>query len=120
MHAIYGDKAITYVYDKSGNLLARKIGPYPAAYVEASGTCHGYTPCYTTIQAAIDSCDSGATIMAKEGTYNEDLKLNVSKYIRFSGGWDSTFSAVSSQASADSLTVGGSGAGIEVDRLVLK
>jgi CSLREA domain-containing protein len=46
-------------------------------YAEASGNCGaGNTPCYTTIQAAIDALTSGGKVNLMGGTFNEDLDLS--------------------------------------------
>lgn len=40
-----------------------------ARYVAADGVCGGHTPCYATVQAAVDAASSGDTILVAEGTY---------------------------------------------------
>lgn len=55
--------------------------------------CAGrYSPCYGTIQEAIDNANSGATIKITAGDY-VDTPLSVvgSKTISLEGGWDSSF-----------------------------
>lgn len=47
---------------------------YPAypgadAYVSSSGDCHGQSPCYTTIQAAVDAHSGGDLIIVQPGVY---------------------------------------------------
>lgn len=44
-------------------------------YVNPDGTCGGNTPCYTTIQQAIDNSSAGDTIMVAAGTYTEQVKI---------------------------------------------
>ncbi len=46
----------------------------PAAttrYVAPGGNCSGATPCYTTIQAAVDAAQSGDIIKVAQGTYTD-------------------------------------------------
>ena len=40
-------------------------------YVAPDGTCGGATPCYTTIQAAVDAAGDGDTIKVAAGTYGD-------------------------------------------------
>ena len=54
-------------------------------------TCGDNTPCYPTIQEAIDAASSGATIKITQGSYGENLTLKSSKNLTLQGGWDSTF-----------------------------
>ncbi len=57
-------------------------------YVEPLGSCGGNSPCYSTIQAAIDAASSGKTIKIAEGSYDEALSLSSSKDLTLQGGWD--------------------------------
>ncbi len=74
-------------------------------YVTFSGSCGGKTPCYSTIQAAIDAASSRATIKIVEGTYSEDLNLNSDKELILSGGWNSTFSTQAGNSTISSLVI---------------
>jgi hypothetical protein len=47
-------------------------------YVNPDGVCGGNSPCYTTIQAAIDASISGDTIKVADATYNESVNINKS------------------------------------------
>ena len=74
-------------------------------YVEPSAFCGGRTPCYSTIQEAINTSGAKATIRIAEGRYLEDVTLNSAKDITLQGGWDASFTARSSSTTVDSLTV---------------
>ncbi len=64
------------------------------AYVnEDDDTCGGKTPCYTTIQEAIDTSSDGTLIRIVAGNYEEDITLNASKTLTLKGGYDSAFTA---------------------------
>jgi hypothetical protein len=47
-------------------------------YVNPDGVCGGNSPCYTTIQAAIDDSTSGDTIKVADGFYDESVNINKS------------------------------------------
>ena len=54
-------------------------------------TCDGNSPCYTSIQDAINAASSGAVLRLAQGTYNETCILSKSKSLTLQGGWDATF-----------------------------
>lgn len=87
-------------------------------YVEPSGSCGSYTPCYSTIQAAIDAADSGTTVKIAQGTYNEDLNISRSVDLVLQGGWNATFTAQSSSTTIGSMTI--SKGSVTVDKLVVQ
>ncbi|MBC8176592.1 MAG: hypothetical protein H8E19_04230 [Deltaproteobacteria bacterium] len=74
-------------------------------YVEPSGSCGGNTPCYLTIQEAIDAAGSRATIKIAEGRYYEDLTLSSPKVLTLQGGWDTAFTTRTSNTTVDSLSI---------------
>jgi len=80
-------------------LLARLAGWSPSAtvlYVHPTGNCGGKTPCYTTIQAAINAAADGAQIRAAQGGYSERFTLNAAKSLTLQGGWNTAFDAQTS------------------------
>ena len=54
-------------------------------------TCGGNNPCYSTIQDAIDSAGTGALIKVGAGKYEASIKLDASKQLTLSGGWNDGF-----------------------------
>ena len=88
-------------------------------YVSSDGTCGGNTPCYITIQEAIDAAD-GSVIKILQGTYDEDIIIDQPYSLTLSGGWDSTFTTQSSNTVFNSLTINGTSGTVEVDNIVLQ
>jgi len=76
---------------------AYEFQPVSYTYVDKNDeTCGGKTPCYTSIQQAINSSNSRATLLATGGDYEEDVTLNASKVQTLKGGYDSTFTTQTS------------------------
>ena len=75
------------------------------SYVDPSGSCGGNTPCYTTIQAAVNAASTGTTIKIVQGDYNENVLLSTSKQVTLSGGWNTSYTTQSSNSSANSIGV---------------
>ena len=79
----------------SGNVDALPLHAYSAVTIlyvnKDQATCGGKTPCYTSIQQAINVASSGATIKVAQGTYNESFIRNESKNLTIEGGWNSSF-----------------------------
>ena len=92
--------------------------PKPLLYVESTGFCGGNTPCYSTIQAAIDAASFGAIIAIAEERYSENLNLNLAKEITLSGGWNFGFSTQSSNTVINSLTI--TSGTVEIENMVLQ
>lgn len=103
----------------SGEGLFRLAIPGNVLYVDKDdNTCGAKTPCYSTIQEAIDAASSRAIIRIAQGTYVEDLVLNASKYLTLSGGWDALFTTQSSTTTANSMTI--SDGSVTVDKVVIQ
>ncbi|MEW6249230.1 MAG: HYR domain-containing protein [Planctomycetota bacterium] len=65
-------------------LVALAAGVHAAdLYVNPDGNCGGQTPCFTTIQAAIDAASAGDTIHVAAATYEQALVIN--KAVRLLG-----------------------------------
>jgi len=84
-----------YSKDASANLSVGAEQTFTAftLYVNTDGSCGGKTPCYTSIQAAINAAYTGADIRITQGTYAESITLNTSKSLTLQGGWNSAFSS---------------------------
>ena len=89
-------------------------------YVDPAGSCGGDTPCYTTIQAAIDAASSGSVIKVMAGTYAENLDLNSSNNYELQGGWNSTYTSQTSTSSVSSMTFGSNCGTVTVGYLVVQ
>jgi len=64
----------------------------PASYVNKDdATCGGKSPCYTSIQAAIDAASTDSDIRIAQGIYNGAIDLTTSKSLTLQGGWNSSF-----------------------------
>ena len=57
-------------------------------YVSEDGTCGGETPCYRTIQEAIDAACTGSVIKISKGTYPDPITRKADKSLTLQGGWD--------------------------------
>ena len=89
-------------------------------YVESTGSCGGNVPCYTTIQEAIDDVISAATIKIAQGTYDEDIVMDRTHNLTFSGGWDSTFTNQLSDTFINSLNIDGLSGAVETDNIIIQ
>ena len=65
--------------------------PITVRYVEPLGECGGLTPCYSTIQAAIDNAVTGSAILVKQGIYAESLSLGTNKTLLIKGGYNDAY-----------------------------
>ena len=76
-----------------------------AVYVEPSGSCGGNSPCYASIQDAMNSAASGDTIKISQDATAQVLNLNTAKNIMLQGGWDPSFTARTSYTNITSLII---------------
>lgn len=60
-------------------------------YVGNNGDCGSKTPCYDSIQNAIDNVATDSIILVKQGTYTESLRLETAKIILIQGGYNSAY-----------------------------
>ena len=81
------------------------VGTTINIYVDPSGSCGGNTPCYSTIQAAVNAASTGTTIKILQGRYYENVSCNTSKQVTLSGGWNSSYTSQSSSSSVSSLGI---------------
>jgi polygalacturonase len=100
-----------------GSILSWSMASAADVYVESSGSCGGKTPCYSTIQKAINAASSEVTIKVALGDYNEEVTLNTSKNVLLQSGWNSTFTAKLSNSQIKSLTI--SSGKMSVENIVL-
>jgi len=57
-------------------LIAAPVSAAPGTlYVDAAGSCSGNSPCYTTIQAAINAASDYDTILVYPGTYDPQIEV---------------------------------------------
>jgi len=87
-------------------------------YVDLAGVCGGKTPCYTSIQQAVDAADNGATIKIVQGTYNEELNVSLPNYLTLSAGWDITFTTQSGTSTVNSMAI--NNGSVTVDSMVIE
>ena len=111
--------------DPSGNDVSMEgsngaIRIAPSVYVQAFGTCGGNTPCYSTIQAAIDPADTESVIRILQGTFNEDIIMDRAYDSTLSGGWDPTFTNQSSNTVINSLTITSTSGTVEIENVVVQ
>jgi len=94
---------------------ADKIFYTAVVYVSSDGSCGGNTPCYTTIQSAINAAGFGSVIKILAGTYAENLDLNSSNNYTLQGGWNSTYTSRTSTSSVSSMTFGSNSGTVTVE-----
>jgi hypothetical protein len=59
-------------------------------FVSSDANCGTKTPCFSSIQTAINSASANSVIMVRSGTYEESLNLGSSRAILIKGGFSST------------------------------
>ena len=93
-----GSPVVTAAWQSGGTDLERAshtlnvIADYAGyAYVSKDGLCGGMTPCYATIQEAVDATPTDHAIRIGKGTYEETVTLNAEKDLTLQGGWDESY-----------------------------
>ncbi|MBW1733170.1 MAG: hypothetical protein JRJ09_04210 [Deltaproteobacteria bacterium] len=76
-----------------------------ASYVAADGNCSDHSPCYSSIQTAINEASGTAVLKVREGSYSEDVTLNTNRQIALESGLDTGFTSVSGESRIRSATV---------------
>jgi len=86
-------------------------------YVNATGYCGVKTPCYATLQQSIDLSGPGETIKIAWGTLGEDIVLNNGNALKLKGGYNSDYTAQTSETVLNSMCIQNGSA--EIDKLTL-
>jgi hypothetical protein len=99
------------------------IGPISnvasTAYVDPTGSCNGYIPCFLSIQEGIDGAQSGAVLKVLQGSYAEHIAIQGTKDLDFQGGWDSSFTTQTSTTTAQSIKILGGPGRVIVRNLII-
>ncbi|MFP3910432.1 MAG: hypothetical protein ACLFUT_00015 [Desulfobacteraceae bacterium] len=106
-------------------VIAKKyIGPIPnteaTIYVDQSGWCNGFSPCFSSIQEGIDCAADQGTVKILQGSYPEHITLQEAKDLTLDGGWDATFAIQGSTTRVQSVTVGGGEGTVIMKRLTIE
>lgn len=65
----------------------------PVILVDPAGSCGGNSPCFSSIQEAVNNAVTWSTLKIAQGTYTESISLDAAKSVTLQGGWDQSFSA---------------------------
>jgi hypothetical protein len=74
-------------------------------YVNPNGLCDGNSPCYSTIQAAINASSAGDVIIIASGTYHENVNIN--KWLTLNGAGTTTI--IQPSASGPGISINSTG-----------
>ena len=70
---------------------------FSVGYIAPDGQCGNLTPCYATIQEALDApATSNTTLKVMRGEF-AGFRLTQSKQVKIQGGWNSTFTSQTPQ-----------------------
>jgi len=88
-----GDTYNDYVEIQAGtDPLDSNSTPSTTLFVEPGGTCNGNSPCYSTIQAALNAATDGDLIKVSQDNYSEAPMWSFAGTVSISGGWNDDFS----------------------------
>jgi hypothetical protein len=73
--------------------LSVAISPAKVYYVATQGNCGVRSPCFSSIQEAIDSAESLSLIHITQDACDEDITFDQPKVLSLQGGWDAAFTA---------------------------
>jgi hypothetical protein len=116
-YAYYTDYAwIVHFYDgyagyhlKANHYYVRCVRGGPSGsfdyFVEPLGICGGKTPCYTTIQAALNASGDGDTIFVRHGDYYESIVLDQDKSLTLLCGRGDNFGPSIQSSTAHDLEI---------------
>ena len=82
-------------------------------YVDGGGSCSGNTPCYATIQSAIDTASAGELVTVYPGTYAENVTISKSLTLSSTSGRGST-TIVGQSGTPGTLLINGSTSGLSI------
>lgn len=95
--------------NKNGRFDAGEYDPNVQSvfYIGPGGQCGGKSPCYGTVQAAVNAAGVGMMLRLKEGAYNENVTMSGTKEVTFAGGYNDTYTANPGYSSVKSITLNG-------------
>ena len=74
-------------------------------YVDKNGTCGEMSPCYTTIQGAVDAADTADQIRIAQGIYAESVRIDRPVELVLQAGWNAAFTSQISDTTIKSMRV---------------
>jgi len=90
-YATNSDEKTGYGDDRS---FTTSTPPSDVFYVsKTNSTCGDNSPCYSTIQAALNAANDGDLIKVSKDTYDEAPTWSATGTVTISGGWNDTFSS---------------------------
>ena len=93
-----------HAYGENQNIFILKLSD--AIHVSKDGLCNGNDPCSPNIQNGIASASVSSLIRITQENYSENIILNLDQVITLQGGWDTSFSSISSSTTIQgSITI---------------
>ncbi len=92
----------------------------PVLYVSRSDpTCGGKSPCYQTIQGALNDAPDGAVIKIAAGTYPEELVKGNAGSVSFSCNWNESFTSRTEESSTSANSLNTRQGTLNIDGITL-